>query len=123
MLQKGNKKVTVLEKLPRLGSAIGKSTKWVLLGKCQKLGVNLITNADITEIGENYVSYQDPKGVDQIINDVDAVYYATGVESNDELYREIKQLKNIIVEKIGDVKAPATVLEAIERAYKIANRI
>ncbi len=123
MLQKGNKKVTVLEKLPRLGSAIGKSTKWVLLGKCQKLGVNLITNADITEIGEKYVSYRDPKGVDQIINDVDAVYYATGVESNDELYREIKQLKNIIVEKIGDVKAPATVLEAIERAYKIANRI
>ena len=123
MLQKGNKKVTVLEKLPRLGSAIGKSTKWVLLGKAQKLGVNMITNANITEIGENYVSYQDPKGVDQVINDVDAVYHATGVESNDELFREIKQLNDIKVEKIGDAKAPATVLEAIERAYKIANRI
>ncbi len=123
MLHKENKKVTVLEKFPRLGSALGKSTKWVLLGKCQKLGIDLITNVNITEIGENFIRYKDANDVDQMIDDVDTVYYAIGTVPNDELYKEFKQLTNIQVEKIGDVREPATVLEAIKRAYKIANRI
>ncbi len=123
MLNKGNIKVTVLEKFPRLGSALGKSTKWVLLGKCQKLGVDLITNANITEIGENYISYKDAKDVDQMINNIDNVYYALGVVPNDSLFNAIKQLGTIDVKKIGDARKPATVMEAIHRAYKVANNI
>jgi 2,4-dienoyl-CoA reductase (NADPH2) len=122
MLMKGNKKVTVLEKLPRVGLGIGKSTKWVLLGKCQKLGVDLITNANIIEIGENSVSYIDASNNEQVINDVDAVYYATGVTSNDSLFKEIKTLE-IPIQKVGDARKPQTVLEAVERGFKVANKI
>ena len=122
MLHKGKKRVTVLEKLPRLGSILGRTTKWVLLDKCNLLGINLITNVNVSEIGENYVNYIDSKGSDQIIDDVDAVYYATGIQSNDGLFKEIKSL-GIEVYKIGDARKPATVMEAIEKAYKTANTI
>jgi 2,4-dienoyl-CoA reductase (NADPH2) len=121
-LYKGNKKVTVLEKLPRCGANLGKSTKWVLLDKCDMLGVKFHTGVNITEIGKDFVSFTDASDKEQILNDVDAVYYATGVKSNDGLLKEIKNL-GFEVQKIGDAKKPATVLEAVGTAFKIANKI
>ena len=123
MLHNGRNKVTVLEQLPKLGTALGKTTKWVLLDKCDALGVKFHTSVRVKEIGDNFVSYIDTADKEQIINDVDMVYYATGVESNDSLFKEIKQLENIKIEKIGDARKPETVLEAVHRAYKIANSI
>jgi len=122
MLHKGKKKVTLLEKLPKLGSILGRTTKWVLLDKCDSLGIRLITSASVTEIGRDYVNYKDAKGNDQVINDVDIVYYATGVKANDSLFKEIRSL-GIEVQKIGDARKPATVLEAIDKGYKIGNGI
>ena len=58
-----------------------------------------------------------------MINNVDVVYYATGIKPNIELYNKIKQLNKFPVEKVGDARKPATIMEAIERGYKIANRI
>ncbi|MFX1389546.1 MAG: FAD-dependent oxidoreductase [Promethearchaeota archaeon] len=122
-LHEKRNKVTILEQLPKLGSALGKTTKWVLLDKCDNLGVKFNTGVKVKEIGENYVNYIDATEKEQVINDVDIVYYATGVQPNDSLFREIKQLENVKVEKIGDVKKPETVLEAVHRAYKLANSI
>jgi 2,4-dienoyl-CoA reductase (NADPH2) len=123
MLQGGRNKVTVLEQLPKLGSALGKTTKWVLLDKCDALGVKFYTGVRVKEIGENSVSYLDTKDNEQVINDVDFVYFATGVEPNKNLFRNLKQLENIEVATIGDARKPETVLEAVHRAYKIANKI
>ncbi|MHA1489996.1 MAG: FAD-dependent oxidoreductase [Promethearchaeota archaeon] len=123
MSYKGNKKVTVLEQLPKLGSNLGRTTKWVLLDKCDALGVKFLTSVRVTEIGDNFVNYTDNKGVEQTINDVDMVYYATGVASNDNIAKEIKKLENIEVIRIGDAQKPQTVLEAVERGYKTANKI
>jgi 2,4-dienoyl-CoA reductase (NADPH2) len=123
MIHESRNRVTVLEQLPKLGSALGKTTKWVLLDKCDALGVKFYTGISVKEIGQNYVSFLDAKDNEQIINDVDMVYYATGVEPNNFLYKELKQLKNVQVEKIGDARKPETVLEAIHRAYKVANNI
>jgi 2,4-dienoyl-CoA reductase (NADPH2) len=123
MLHEGRNKVTVLEMLPKLGSALGRTTKWVLLDKCDMLGVKMITGVNITEIGENFVSYIDAAEKEQMINDVDYVYYATGVKPNDTLYNELKKIEGIKLEKIGDVRKPETVLEAVSRGYKMGNSI
>ena len=122
MLHEGRNQVTVLEMLPKLGSALGKTTKWVLLDKCDALGVKLITGVNIQEIGDDYVNYLDAADKEQVINNVDYIYYATGVEPNDSLSKEIKLL-NIKVEKIGDARKPQTVMEAVARGYKIGNAI
>lgn len=122
MLHEGRNQVTVLEMLPKLGTALGKTTKWVLLDKCDALGVKLISGVNIQEIGEDYVVYKDAADKEQVINGVDYVYHATGVEPKDSLYKEIKAL-NIPVEKIGDVRKPETVMEAVSRGYKIGNTV
>jgi hypothetical protein len=95
----------------------------VLLDKCDAFGVKSHTSVKVKEIGDNYVSYVDATDKEQVVNDVDAVYYATGVTSNDSLAKEIKRLGNLEVYKVGDASKPQTVLEATEKAYKTANRI
>jgi len=119
MIHSGRNKVTVLEQLPRLGSALGKTTKWVLLDRCDALGVKKITNAKVTEIGENYVNYSDAQDNEHVIDDVDYVYYSTGVKSNNALFKAIKELGSIDVEVIGDAKKPLTILDGISRGYKV----
>ena len=123
MMQKGRNKVAVLEMLPKLGSNLGRTTKWVLLGKCDALGVNFLTSVKVTEIGENSVSYSNAEGKENAINDIDYVFYATGVEPNDKLYKDIKELGTFRVEKIGDARKPETVMEAVARGYKMGNSI
>ena len=123
MIHKGRNKVTILEQLPRLGSALGRSTRWVLLNRCDALGVKKLANANVTEIGEDYVNYSDAEGNENVINDVDYVYYATGVKSNNGLFKAIKELGSIDVDVIGDAKKPKTVLDAVARAYKLGNSI
>lgn len=122
MLYKGNKKVTVLEKLGKFGSNIGQTTKWILLDKCDKLGVNRVANVNVTEIGNDSVIYKDQEGAENVIKNVDHVYYATGVKPNDALYEPIKEL-GIEVEKVGSARKPETALEAVHRGYKMANRL
>jgi 2,4-dienoyl-CoA reductase (NADPH2) len=123
MRHTGRNKVNVLEKLPKLGSNLGKTTKWVLLDKCDAYGVKFLTSVNVTEIGDNYVNYTDASGKENAINDVDYVFYATGVESDDAIYQELKQLEGIELEKMGDARKPETVLEAVNIGYKKANRI
>ena len=123
LLHGARNKVTVLEQLPKLGSALGKTTKWVLLDKCDALGVKLLTSVKVTEIGENHVNYLDANDTEQVINNVDTVYYATGVKSNDELYKQLKKLGTYKIEKIGDAHKPETVMEAVDRGYRLGNRI
>ena len=123
MIHNGRNKVTVLEQLPRLGSALGKTTKWVLLDRCDALGVNKITNAKVTEIGENYVNYSDAQENEHVINDVDYVFYSTGVKSNNILFKAVKGLGNIDVDVIGDAKKPLTILDGISKGYKVGNSI
>lgn len=123
MLQGSRNNVTILEQLPKLGSALGKTTKWVLLDKCDALGIKMITNAKVTEIGENYVSYSDAMGAEQQINKVDHVYYATGVIPNDELGREIRDLGTIEIKNVGDARKPEDVMASVSIGYKTGNKI
>ncbi len=122
MLYKGSKKVTVLEKLGKFGSNIGQTTKWILLNKCDKLGVNRLARVNVTEIGDDFVRYEDQDGSEKIIPDIDMVYYATGVKPNDTLYESIKEL-GIKVKKIGSARKPETALEAVHGGYKAGNRL
>ncbi|TFF98133.1 MAG: NADH:flavin oxidoreductase [Promethearchaeota archaeon] len=122
MLFKGNKKITVLEMLPKAGRSLGKSTKWALLDKCDMLGVDIFTSVNVTEIEEDSIQYKDANENLHILDNIDAVYYATGVSPNDALYNKVKKL-GIEAHKIGDVRKPETIVEAVARAYKIANRI
>ncbi len=122
MLQRGRNKVTILEQLPKLGAALGRTTKWVLLDKCDAIGITKLTSVKVTEIGENYVNYTNATGNEQQINDVDYIYYATGIKPNDILAAEIKQL-GFEAKKVGDSRKPTDVMDAVGIGYKVGNSI
>ena len=122
MLYRGDRQVTILEMLPRCGKNLGKTTRWVLFEKCEKLGVQIINNAKVTEIGDKFIKYLSEDEEEITLEEIDSVYYATGVKSDDGLFKKIKKM-DIKVKKIGDARKPQTVLEATQRAYKIANKI
>jgi 2,4-dienoyl-CoA reductase (NADPH2) len=123
MLYKGYKKVTVLEMLPKVGAGIGKTTKWVLLGKCDRLGVKIMKNANISKIEKNKITYSLPGQEDLELEQIDTVIIATGVKPNDNLYNKIKSKGKYKCFLIGDAEKPATILEATHRAYRVANKI
>ena len=68
------------------------------------------------------MNYSDAQGSDQVINDVDYVYHATGVVPDDVLYDQIKEL-GFAVKKVGDVLNPQTVMEAVAKGYKLGNAV
>lgn len=123
MLHKGNKNVTVLEMLPRAGAGIGKSTKWTLLSKCDKLGVKIITNAKITRIEKDKILYSLPEQEDLELEGVDTFIIAAGVKPSNELFKKVKQARKYKCFIVGDADKPATILEATHRAYRVANKL
>ena len=84
--------------------------------------MNFRTSVKVTEIGDNYVNYTTAEDNEQAVNDVDYVYYATGVKPNDSLFNQIKDL-GINVKKVGDALNPQTVMEAVAKGYKLANNV
>ena len=69
------------------------------------------------------MNYSDAQENEHVIDDVDYVYYSTGVKSNNALFKAVKELGTIDVDVIGDAKKPLTILDGISRGYKVGNSI
>ena len=120
---RGNRNVTIMEILPRLGTNVGRTTRGFLLGHMNKLGMKIITGANITKFEGRTIQYDLDKDT-RVIEDVDSVILATGVKSNIELHDEVKASNpSFTIAKIGDCKKPRTMLEAIHEGFKAAFKL
>ena len=117
---RGNRKVTIIEVLPRIGTNIGKSTRGFLMGYLNKLGINAITSANIEKFDGKTIQYE--LGSDtKILEDIDTFILATGVKPNKALHDKVKSSNpKFKIYKIGDCKKPRTMLEAIHEGFKTA---
>ncbi|MHA1619335.1 MAG: hypothetical protein ACTSVZ_08630, partial [Promethearchaeota archaeon] len=133
---KGDRKVTILEYLPKIGSSIGKSTKWVFLDELQKLGVKVITNVEILKLKNNTAHYRSRDEQiatnmgEQQISGVDTFILATGVLSNrhfgDLLKAYAKNMKISPMPKIkyiGDAKKIGTYMDSIHSGFRAAFKL
>ncbi|WP_457558189.1 oxidoreductase [Candidatus Harpocratesius sp.] len=133
---RGDRQVTIIEYLPKIGKSIGKSTKWVFLDEIKKLGINVITNADIIELKNNTVFYKirsaPESDKDRIlsIGNVDNFILATGVIPNRSFGEELKEFINNQndsskpkVKYIGDAKKVGTILDAVHSGFRIAFKL
>lgn len=110
----GNKKVTILEMLPKIGSGIGPSTKWVFLKELEMLGVDTFAGATVTRIDAQGVSYEQDGKINTVA--ADTVVVALGSSSQDDLSVELRAA-GFDVLLAGDVKKPRTILEAVHEGY------
>ncbi|MHA1820451.1 MAG: oxidoreductase [Promethearchaeota archaeon] len=116
--KKGPREVKILELLPRIGSSIGKSTRWVMLDELKLLDIEVLTQVNIKKL-EKDVVYFEKNGKEYSIEKVDNFILATGVKPNKELYNKIKSKKPPFkIYRIGDAKKPRTILEAIHEGFK-----
>lgn len=142
---RGDRQVIMLEYLPKIGSSIGKSTKWVFLDELKKLGIEVHANVNVKEIKGKEIVYEDrelpsekptespidtPTGKVHTITDVDNVLLATGVVPNQSLGDKlIEFLKTVDASKtpkikyLGDAKKVGTILDAIHSGFKAAHKL
>ncbi len=120
---KGNRNVTILEMLPRLGTSVGRTTRGFLIGYMIKMGINMITNANITKFEGKTIEFEHA-GENKSLNDIDTFVLATGVKPNKELHDKIKNSNpSFKIYKIGDCKKPRTMMEAIHEGFKAAYKL
>jgi 2,4-dienoyl-CoA reductase (NADPH2) len=117
---KGNRNVTLIEMLPRLGLNVGRTTRGFLIGHMIKLGINIITDAKITKFEGKTIEF-DHAGANKSLDNINTVILATGVKPNTDLYEKIEASHPTFkIYKIGDCKKARTMMEAIHEGFKTA---
>ncbi len=120
---KGNRNVTLIEMLPKLGLNVGRTTRGFLIGHIMKLGINVITNANITKFEGNKIEF-DHAGEQKILENIDTFILATGVTPNTDLHDKLKASNpSFKIYKIGDCKKARTMMEAIHEGFKTAYKL
>jgi 2,4-dienoyl-CoA reductase (NADPH2) len=112
LTMKGNKDVTIIEMLPRIGQDFGKGNRWVFMGDIKRAGIKVITKAEVESITDEGVK----------VKPADTVVLAIGSQSNNQLYEQIKN-KVEEVHLIGDAQKPRKTLDAIHEGFEVACRI
>jgi len=120
---KGNRNVTLIEMLPRLGLNVGRTTRGFLIGHIMKLGINIITNANISKFEGKTVEFNHA-GEEKTLDNIDTFILATGVKPNTDLHDTIKASNPTFkIYKIGDCKKARTMMEAIHEGFKTAYKL
>lgn len=120
---KGNRKVTIMDMLPKLGMSIGRTTRGFLIGQLMKLGINSILGVQIKKFEGKTIVFEHENDI-KTFSDVDTFILATGVESNDDLFNEVKEANPPYkIFKVGDCKRPRTMMEAIHEGFKTAYKL
>ena len=110
------KKVTVLEKETCL-TDVGTSYGWGVMLAVEQYGVSLIDHVEVLEIMDDKVRYA--QAGSEILAKADTVFYAVGMQSQNQLYYEIAD-KAPFVDLIGDAAKTARIGEAVAGGYYAA---
>jgi NADPH-dependent 2,4-dienoyl-CoA reductase/sulfur reductase-like enzyme len=115
-------KVTMLEMQPLMAMQGVDEVRHLLMERLHEKGVNMITNATVTEILDDGVIYTTPDGSEETVRGAEYVILAMGSQSHDELS---EKLGNIVqeVHVTGDAKQVARILEATSGAAELARFI
>ena len=118
LCQKG-KKVTVVEKLKRMGSGMGFTALMTLLERLTEYGTEMLVLSEVEEVKEGRVVIL--KGGERKTIQGDTIVFAVGVQPNNELEKELTGLVDL--HTIGDCLEPRNILDAREEALRVVRRI
>jgi 2,4-dienoyl-CoA reductase (NADPH2) len=116
-LVRADKKVTILEKLQRIGDDIGSFNRWVLLDRLEASGVRMETGVKVTMISGTGVEGE-RKGRTEWFP-AETVVLAVGYQAEDALARQLEgKVANLY--KIGACVNPRRVRQAVEEGFRTA---
>lgn len=111
------RKVTVVEMLDSIAAGEEANNREFLLRHLHEAGVELLTNAVVTEIGEDFVAVRTQSGELEI--PAETVVLAVGSRPDDALPEELRS-KGMDVRVIGDVAEVRQVMDAVREGYETA---
>jgi len=94
----GNRKITIMRRKGKIGAGIGRTTRWAVLQRLQKKGVNMLTGVEYKEITKEGIMIR-YKEKEQLIQ-ADTVILATGQTENNQLFKDL-QGRGVPVTAIG----------------------
>jgi 2,4-dienoyl-CoA reductase (NADPH2) len=106
--------------LNRIGADIGRTTRWVTMGRLRNLGVGMERNAKVEEITDKGVRVSRDGGSEFF--EADSVVLAVGMESDRRLAQELEG-KVQALHVIGDSAQPGKITEASESALQVAREV
>ncbi|MCK4792856.1 MAG: FAD-dependent oxidoreductase [Desulfobacteraceae bacterium] len=115
------KNVTILEGLESVATDMSIWARTVLLDKLVKSGVEIITQAFVTEILDSEITFV-RAGLNQKIKGFDHVVLALGTISERTLIEEIEK-GDVPIFSIGDCVRPRKAIEAIREGFDLALQI
>ncbi len=118
MLQ-GSKQVTVIEQLPRAGSDIGPSTKWVVLKKLKMYNIAVKTKTKLLEITPEAVLCEDAEG-NEVNLPADTVILAMGAVPVNDIAEELEAIMPGKTRLLGDAAQPKNAARAVEAGFTAA---
>ena len=123
LVERGGKQITVLEKMPKAGRDIGRSSRWVVMVELEKRGVSIMTGMEVTSIAaDGTVSFRRKLAsgaVDEGTLAFDSVVVALGAEAHDPLSADLGKA-GIRVTRVGDCARPGRIIDAIHAAHRAA---
>lgn len=109
-LAKNGHPVTIVEATGSIATEAPSDDRALLLGRLQDLGVKVVTETKVMNIGPNSVSIEGAQGPKSL--SADTVVLCLGAYANDGITSELKKLvKDVTV--VGDAKQPRRVTEAV----------
>jgi 2,4-dienoyl-CoA reductase (NADPH2) len=120
LVTRGTRKVYLLEMLNEVGADIGKTNRWVFLKELRLLGVEIITSATVVAITDAGVVYR--KNDAEVTLKVDNLVLALGATPNNELEAVLNKAQ-LPYTKVGDVKKPRHILDAVHEGFLAAKAI
>ena len=120
LVAQGSHKVTVLELLPKVGTGIGRSTRWIVFGRIKRFGVQVRTKVEVLAIEADGVRCRQ-EGQEELIP-AQTVILATGMRAQDELAQELSA-QGLAVKVIGDAAGAGSVLDSIAQGFKVGMEI
>ena len=114
LASRGTKEIVVLEMLDRVGTDIGKSTRWAMMQDVDRAGITNRTATRALEITESGLKVEVGGQPEEI--PADTIVLAMGVKSCNPL-QEVLESKGIHVQVVGDAQQPAKAFDAVHQGF------
>ena len=120
MVVTGTKEVTIIEMLERIGSDIGRSTRWGMLQELKRAGIKTMTGTKAVEIKDTSVILDEGGVLKEV--PADTVVIAVGSGINNPLEEKIKAM-GIPLRVVGDAGGVARAFEAVHNGFELGRTI
>lgn len=116
----GNKRITLIEMINKLGTNFGKSTRWSMLQDVKRSAVTTLTETRVLEITPTGVLIEHHGQQQEIA--ADNVILAIGTQAYNPLQKTAAEL-HIAYTVVGDADRPAMVFDAIHQGFAAGRKL